>query len=230
MLRLSGMGCKVGVGQSGFRVYSGLSAKVRPTGTNAHTHFKPKRSKWNVTKCFLEVAGPTIGGSTVHIMFPFTASFCKAASIAPCGPCQSSHSKKRGHRSARCTGKSLDRAEKHRSSGGRWNNLGTILPTPVWLDHSSCSNYLSDTITPSFQPGNLPGPHQLPPRWTSQETLHGIAQEDHIAAQCLDTHFLGVMYLLYQLIRTCRYTLNIYKLRFESEIIYKCRFDWETQI
>ena len=96
------------------RVYSGLMlAKV----------------EWNVTKCFLEVAGLTIGGSTVHIMF--TASFCKAASIAPCGPCQSSHSKKRGHRSARCTGKSLDRAEKHRSSGGRWNNLGT----KAWEKH-----------------------------------------------------------------------------------------------
>jgi len=114
------------------RVYSGLMlAKVRPTGTNAHTHFKSKRSEWNVTKCCLEVAAHTIGGFTVHIMFPFTASFCKAASIEPCGPCQSSHSKKRGHRSARCTGKSLDRAEKHRSSGGRWNNLGT----KAWEKH-----------------------------------------------------------------------------------------------
>jgi hypothetical protein len=73
-----------------------------------------------------------------------------------------------------------------------------------------------------------PAPHAAGHR--SQETLHGIAQEDHVAAQCLDTHFLGVTYQLYQLIRTCRYTLDIYKLRFESEIIYKCRFDWETQI
>ena len=62
------------------RVYSGLMlAKVRPTGTNAHTHFKSKRSEWNVTKCCLEVAAHTIGGFTVHIMFPFTAIAAHAA-------------------------------------------------------------------------------------------------------------------------------------------------------
>ena len=127
ILRLTGIGCKGWL----VRVYSGLMlAMVRTTGTNALTHGKEVNG-WNVKKCFLEVAGHTIGGSTAPV-FPSCSHpqpvSAVSASIAPCGPCQSSRSKKREHRSARCAGKSLDRAEKHRSSGGSWNNLGTSRP------------------------------------------------------------------------------------------------------